>query len=74
MTLRASCRSLYVAVVFAWALSQATRLPAPWGTLAWFGCALMAPVVLYLAARVRAMVEEKDGTQKTEASPTTHAQ
>jgi len=44
--------------VFAWALSQATRLAAPWGTLAWFGCAFMAPVVLYLAARVRAMVEE----------------
>jgi|CXWK01.1.fsa_nt_gi hypothetical protein len=59
MTLRASCRSLYVAVVFAWALSQATRLAAPWGTLAWFGCAFMTPVVLYLAARARAMVEDK---------------
>ena len=57
MTLRASCRLLYVAVVLAWALSQATRLPAPWGTLAWMALAFMAPITLYLAARVRAMVE-----------------
>lgn len=68
MGLRASCRSLYVAVVFAWALSQATHLAEPWGTLAWIGFAGMAPVVLYLAARVRAMVEEKDNERTTTAA------
>jgi len=74
MTLRASCRSLYVAVVLSWALSQATRLPAPWGTLAWIGVAVMAPVALYLAARVRAMAEEHDEGPETKASPTIHAE
>lgn len=75
MTLRASCRSLYVAVVFSWALSRATRLAAPWGTLAWMALAGMAPITLYLAARVRAMVEHPQETYEhtTPQRPTSEA-
>ena len=60
MTLRASCRHLYVAVVLSWALSQATCLAAPLGSLAWIALAFMAPATLYLAARLRVLVEEKE--------------
>ena len=79
MSLRASCRSLYVAVVLAWALSQATRRPSPWGTLAWIALAFMAPITLYLAARVRAMVEHpqetyEHTTPKRPTSAATHPQ